>query len=358
MGGGGKVTAMAVRPLVAAHVLLLAAAAAGCAHASEADAPEPVSPPATVAPAAPQEPEHALPARTEPEEQERDLRQLAWVAVEGAEKVALVDLEAGEVVAEHGARGGPHNVSVGADGTAAIALPRAGRIALATKEEITFVDLGGAPHDPKPAGDRFVVANEGARRLDVVGIRGEHVASIELRAAPHDLAVAPSGDTAWVTLNGTDELAVVDLHEQTVRYVPTGKSPHDILFSESGQLWVTDWTGPVHVLRGDGELQASIELGEEAHHLAFTPDGAEAWITDHGLNAVFVVDTESLDVVARVPVPGAPHHVAITPDGALAAVADHDNGTLVVFDVVERERLRTIDVGAGPHGVWPVPGEP
>jgi YVTN family beta-propeller protein len=161
-----------------------------------------------------------------------------------------------------------------------------------------------------------------------------------------------------VTLNGTDELAVVDLRRRRVeRYASTGQSPHDILFSPAGELWVTDWSGPVHVFRADGKLRASVELGEEAHHLAFTPDGHQAWITDHGVNRVFVVDTRSLRVIASLAVPGAPHHVAVTADGSLAAVADHDNGTLIVYDVRRHKRVRTIEVGPGPHGVWAVPAD-
>jgi YVTN family beta-propeller protein len=88
------------------------------------------------------------------------------------------------------------------------------------------------------------------------------------------------------------------------------------------------------------------------------PDGAEAWITDHGADELFVVDTATLEVLATIALPGAPHHVAITPDGALAAVADHTNGQLLVYGTDTREHIGSVDVGAGPHGVWAVPAPP
>ena len=293
-------------------------------------------------------------ARTDSDQKNRAL---VWVAVEGGDQIALVDVVAGKVVARLRAAGGPHNVTVAEDGVAAAALYASDRLALARPGGARFVELGGSPHDVKSTGRVFVVANEGARRLDIVA-GGDHVASVPLAGEPHDLAIAPGGRLAWVTLNGSDELAVVDLRaRRVVRYVPTGRRPHDVLFAPDGTLWATDWEGPVHVFDRRGNLRAEVELGEESHHLAFTPDGREAWVTDHAAKRVFVVDATRAELLAALPVPGAPHHVAITPDGKLAAVADHERGTVVVYDVERRSRLGTIEVGPGPHGVWSVPAE-
>jgi DNA-binding beta-propeller fold protein YncE len=199
------------------------------------------------------------------------------------------------------------------------------------------------------------VANEDGRRIDLVE-NGTRAGSIPLKAEPHDLAIAPGGTRAWVTLNGTGELAIVDLRaRRLVRYFGTGQRPHDILFAPDGRVWVTDWSGPVHVFDRRGRLHGRISLARESHHLAFTPDGSEAWITDHAAKRIFIVDARRLERVGSLRVRGAPHHVAITPNGTLAAVADHENGTLVVYDVRRRAVVRTVRVGAGPHGVWAVP---
>jgi YVTN family beta-propeller protein len=292
--------------------------------------------------------------RSDVRERQRKGRALVWVALENANQLALVDIAKGKVLARHNAPGGPHNVTVASDGTAAAALYASDLLVLVSRRKARFVKLGGTPHDVKAAGDLFVVANEAARRLDLVE-GGDQAASIELKAEPHDLAIAPGGERAWVTLNGTDELAIVDLRARRVeRYVATGLSPHDILFAPDGRLWVTDWNGPVHVFDRRGKLRGRIALGEESHHLAFTPNGRQAWITDHGANRIFMLDARRLKLIDSIRVSGGPHHVAITPDGALAAVADHDNGTVIVYDVKRRTRVRTVRVGAGPHGVWAV----
>ena len=279
-------------------------------------------------------------------------RALVWVALENGDKIALVDLAKGKVVARHDTPGGPHNVTVASNGTAAATLYASDRLVLVRRGKARLVRLGGTPHDVKAAGDLFVVANEPARRLDLVE-GGDHAASIDLEAEPHDLAIAPDGDTAWVTLNGSDELAVVDLRaRQVVRYIATGQRPHDILFAPDGRLWVTDWAGPVSVFDRRGHPRGRVELGQESHHLAFTPDGRQAWITDHGASRIFIVDARRLTVVGSLRIPGAPHHVAIAPDGTLAAVADHEGGTVIVYDVKRRSRIRTVRVGSGPHGLW------
>lgn len=282
---------------------------------------------------------------------------LAWVAVEDADRLALVDLDAGEVVREETAPGGPHNLVVADDGTVAAALYASTELLVVDGDERTLVELGGTPHDVKATGEGFVVANEVAERLDLVTRDGEHTARIDLVAQPHDTAVHPDGDTAWVTMNGTDRLARVDLDAaEVVTYLPTGRSPHNVLFAPDGETaWLTDWGGPVHAFTADGERLESFPVGEETHHLAFTPDGSQVWATDHRTRKAYVFDVEARELVGEVTVPGMPHHVNITADGELAAIADHTNGELVVYDVASREQLRTVDVGPGPHGVWVVP---
>jgi YVTN family beta-propeller protein len=140
-----------------------------------------------------------------------------------------------------------------------------------------------------------------------------------------------------------------------VRYVDTVGSPHDILFAPDGRLWVTDWNGALHMLEGRrGKLVRSVPLGEEAHHLDFTPDGRFCWITDHGAGAIFVLRVKTARVVERIAFPGEPHHVTVLPGGRRVVVADHANGRLIVYDAETREQVRAIPVGSQPHGVWAV----
>jgi DNA-binding beta-propeller fold protein YncE len=289
------------------------------------------------------------PKRAKPDEQ------IVWVAIEDAAQVVGVDVGTREVVRRHAVPPGPHNLTVSPDGIVAVTSPPAMKVSIIEHQSVREVVLGGTPHDVKWAGRLLVVANEGAARLDLISRAGEKRGEVTLKANPHDVAISEDTATAWVSLDGSDEIAVVNLERRTVRYISTGRRPHDILFDARGRAWVTDWSGVVHVFSADAELVQTLELGTEAHHLTFTPDGKEAWITDNGTHQVFVVGTSDWNVRASLPAPGAPHHVSVTPDGRLAVVADHDNGTLVVYRVATRRKVGEIEVGPGPHGVWAAP---
>ncbi|HJU02677.1 MAG TPA: YncE family protein, partial [Actinomycetes bacterium] len=202
----------------------------------------------------------------------------------------------------------------------------------------------------KVAGDTLVVANTAAARLDLVATGGRRRGAVPLRARPHDLAVTPDGRGAWVSLEGSDRIALVDLRTRVVsRYLSTGRRPHDLLLGPDGRAWVTDWDGSLEVYAASGRLLGEVPLGEEAHHLAFAPDGSRVWLTDSPGRLVFVVDTRSLRPVARLPLAGAPHHLAIV--GGRAAVADNTNGMVVLLDATSGRRVGQVRVGDGPHGL-------
>jgi DNA-binding beta-propeller fold protein YncE len=281
--------------------------------------------------------------------------QPVWVALEGAGQVARVNVRTDKVTRRLDVPGRPHNLVANKSGTVASSLWTERRIVVVRKK-VKAVKLGGAPHDVKMGRGKIVVANEGSNRLQLLTLRGKRRGTILLRADPHDVAIAPGGRRAWVTLDGTDDMAFVNLkRKKIIRYKSTGKRPHDLLFAPGGRLWVTDWNGAFHVYSRSGRHLKSKPLGVEAHHLAFTPDRAQVWITDHGAHRVFVVSTKTYKVLKRIRISGAPHHVTITSDGNKAVVTDYDRGLLVVYRVATRTRIDKIAVGAAPHGVWAVP---
>jgi DNA-binding beta-propeller fold protein YncE len=276
---------------------------------------------------------------------------VAWVAAEDGRSVSRVDVARRAVALTVAVPGRPHNLAALPGGGAVVTLPAEGRIVLVDpRGRPTTVRLGGYPHDVKVAGRTLVVANTTGARLDLVGTDGRRRGFVPLRGRPHDLAVTANGRRAWVSLEGSDQIAVVDLRTGTaVRYLSTGRRPHDLLISPDGRTWVTDWDGSLEVYAPSGRLLRQVPLGEEAHHLTFTPDGAQVWLTDSPGRLVFVVDTRSLRLVARLRLEGAPHHLAVV--GRWAAVADNTNGTVVLLEAASKQLVGKVRVGAGPHGL-------
>jgi DNA-binding beta-propeller fold protein YncE len=265
--------------------------------------------------------------------------------------VSRVDLERGAVGLTVPVPGRPHNLTALPGGGAVATLPGEGRIVLVDpRGQRTPVRLGGSPHDVKVARDTLVIANTAAARLDLIGTDGERQGRIALQGRPHDLAVTADGRRAWVSLEGSDQLAVVDLGAGAVsRYLSTGRRPHDLLLGRDGRAWVTDWDGSLEVYAPSGRRLGAVALGEEAHHLALAPDGAQVWLSDSPGRLVFVVDTGSLRPLARLRLQGAPHHLALV--GRRAAVADHSNASVVRLDVASRRLVGRVRVGDGPHGL-------
>jgi YVTN family beta-propeller protein len=279
---------------------------------------------------------------------------VVWVAADVGGRVIKVDIRNRRVLSSFNVRGNPHNVTVAPDGTVIATLQRTGRVAMIRDGHVRHVHLGGSPHDVKAGRRVAVVANEGARRLDLVSLTGRRMGSIPLKAHPHDVALAPEGGVAWATLNWTDDIAVVSLErKRVVRYLSTGVRPHNIVVTPDGRrVWVTDWEDGVHVFSREGRLIKTIPQGTELQHVAFSPDGREAWITAHGNDSVLIFSVEARRLIGTRRIEGEPHDVAITAAGECAIVADHDQGTIVLFDVETRRQVATIPVGAGPHGVW------
>jgi YVTN family beta-propeller protein len=70
-------------------------------------------------------------------------------------------------------------------------------------------------------------------------------------------------------------------------------------------------------------------------------------VTSEGVGAVFVIDLASNTVVKRVAVGPRPRSVAFTPDGARAYVPSENGGTLTVIDAKRLAPVKTIHLGDG-----------
>src|SRR6266511_2199637 len=98
---------------------------------------------------------------------------LVWASVEQDGSIVKVVVGRREVLRRFRTGGGPHNITVGPDGTVAAALYASDGLVLVRHGRLIRVRLGGRPHDVKIAGRTVVVANEGAARLDLVSLQGK-----------------------------------------------------------------------------------------------------------------------------------------------------------------------------------------
>jgi len=229
---------------------------------------------------------------------------------------------------------------------------------------LASVALGHAPHEVSvaPDGRRAAITNYGTREragstLSIVDLeQPRELARIDLapHTRPHGVAWF-AADRIAVTTEGSQHLLIVDPGAgRVVSAIATGQDvSHMVAVSaDARRAYVTNiGSGTVTAL----DLEAGRKLGDVvtgagSEALAVTPDGRELWVAARADGQVAIVDTASLAVSARLPLPGIPIRIAMTPDGRTALVTCAGTSELVAFDVASRgERgRRKVDVPLAP----------
>jgi YVTN family beta-propeller protein len=97
-------------------------------------------------------------------------------------------------------------------------------------------------------------------------------------------------------------------------------------------------------------IMGTIPTGSNPIGLAFSPDGATAYVTNLGSNNVGVIDVASARQVATISTGDAsPFVVRVSPDGEQLFVATNGNLVLIV-NTATREIIKTVEVGFAPNG--------
>jgi YVTN family beta-propeller protein len=230
---------------------------------------------------------------------------------------------------------------------------------------LASVATGDAPHEVSvsPDGKRAVVSNYGTREqpgstLSIIDLEQPHeIRRIDLapHARPHGVAWF-AGDRIAVTTEGSSHLLVVDpATGRIVSEIETAdETSHMVVVSaDARRAYVTN-IGPGTTMAIDlvtGRKLTDIATGAGSEALALTPDGRELWVAARADGHVAVVDTATLEVQARLPLPGIPIRIAMTPDGRTAVATCAGAAELVAFDVrtrTERGRAKVaVPLAAG-----------
>jgi len=85
--------------------------------------------------------------------------------------------------------------------------------------------------------------------------------------------------------------------------------------------------------------------------MAFTPDGAQVWITNSGGNQVTVFDAHTRELLSSLTIDKDPSGVYFSSDGRRAYVTNSAANVLTIIDAQERKVLRAMPIGTDPDGV-------
>lgn len=204
---------------------------------------------------------------------------------------------------------------------------------LKTHLAIALLAWGGAVC----AADKVYIANENADTVSAIDAASFKVlTSVRVGKMPHNVQISPDGKIVWVTNNGEPDMDAAPGH-------PGMKKADHAAMAKPGAVWLID--------TGTDAVIAKILVGLHPAHVVLAPDGRFAYITNGGDNSVTVVDAVARSVVATIPVGKFPHGLRFAPDGRQAYVANLKGGTVSVIDVASRKEITQIPVGKGPAQV-------
>lgn len=93
---------------------------------------------------------------------------------------------------------------------------------------------------------------------------------------------------------------------------------------------------------------ASVQVGLDPHQIAFSPDGARAYVATAGSDRVTIVDAATYRVRATLPVPGTPLGVAVLDGGSALAVTRFGSDRIVRIGANAGALLGELQAGGGP----------
>jgi len=73
-----------------------------------------------------------------------------------------------------------------------------------------------------------------------------------------------------------------------------------------------------------------------------------AYITNYGSNNVYVIDTATNNVTAKVNVGIDPNWIAVTPDGSKVYISNRNSNNVFAIDTVTNNVTAKVNVGSGP----------
>lgn len=251
----------------------------------------------------------------------------------------------------------PYNLYFLPDGSEAIIVAEAEqRLDFADPETFAVhssiqTDCAGINHlDFAPDGSYLIASCEFDGRVIKVDLVNRQVAAsflidmglsgktdvIQSHAQPQDVRLSPDGTTFYVADLISDGVYTIDGASFTLTgFIPTGVAAHGLYPSRDGtKLYVIN--------RGTNAIPAPGSFKGQAQ------------------GSVTVIDFATDQVVDQWPIPdgGSPDMGNVTADGTQLWVAGRYDAEVYVFDTASGELLARIPVGENPHGltVWPQPG--
>ena len=183
-------------------------------------------------------------------------------------------------------------------------------------------------------------------------------------AFPAGVAISPDGTRAYVTnyydANPNPSLLVIDVVKRTILSTIPLQYPFPgvvALTPDGSQAWINYYQASLIdvVDLASGQPASRIDLQENAQNgIAFNPSGTRAFIAA-GTNHLVVVDTATLQILAKVTVADTPLDVVVSLDGSRVLVGSYSSGTISLVDAAQYRLIQNFTINGPGQGLAVIP---
>lgn len=291
--------------------------------------------------------------------------------------VTVVDVAAGDVLAEIAVGEDPRTVAITPDGSRALVTLRGDHaLAVVDLESLALAEtfpVGHMPYGVVTDGRRAYVACFGEDRVAIVDLdSGEVFARLEVPDSPSGLALDESGEWLLVTHFYSGQVTLANVIRTpfvlgAANAEPDGNLARAIVLAPDGSRayipqmrtglalvslqYMQDWFPVVSVLdmatmTGNRSARLTLTMIDRASNLpfdaAFSADGTALWVVLAGSDDVLIIDPESGSALGRIAVGVNPRGIILA-DGR-AYVLNMLDGTVSVIDTETMTVVETIAV--------------
>lgn len=242
----------------------------------------------------------------------------------------------------------------------------------ATHEEVAAVPVDGVTgHEvaASPDGKFAYVPIFGSGGVGTPGTDGQLIRIIDLAerkitgtidfekgVRPHCAITNAATNRLFVTVENNQAVALIDLPEGKILGEVTTGAPesHMLTVSKDGTRGYTANVGPGTVSVLDlkkRELIKVLPVCRRVQRISLSVDDKQVFTSDQFDPELVVIDAATLEISARIPLPGCGYGTAPTPDGKFLLVALSLDNKIAVVDLAERKVVRTLDVPKAPQAV-------
>jgi YVTN family beta-propeller protein len=227
----------------------------------------------------------------------------------------------------------------------------------ATSKVVASIQVAAGPHGMAITQDgrTVYVSGDGSSSVDVIDTASDKVVkTIDVGKSPNGIALTSDDRLLLVTVNGENRIAFIDTSTQAVVGTTALPKPHTVAISPDGKFAYVTVQEPGHfglalIDTATHRVVRTIALDKTPRDGEIGYDGKRFFFTEAGVNAVQVLDPLSDTIVAQIPTGVSPHFVSYTRGSGFGIVVVQGPGELLLFDPVTNTVARSVPVGKQPH---------